>query len=254
MGSTRLDAGYFDEWYADMGGSADRDAVIAGAMGLPAELRDAGVLSWSAIGEVASALELPADGVLVDVACGRGGYGIEIAKRAGGRLVGVDFSAVALAVAAVTGAERLPGRAEFRVGDLAGTGLPDQVADAVMCVDAVQFAAPPLAAVVEFRRLLKPGGRVALTCWEAVDPADGRVPARIRAVDLRRDLTTAGFTEIRVAEMPQWRVAERELWESAMAADGSDPAVRAMQDEGRRSLETFDAMRRVFATARRAAE
>jgi cyclopropane fatty-acyl-phospholipid synthase-like methyltransferase len=39
---------------------------------------------------------MPQDGLLLDLACGRGGYGIEVARRAGARLLSVDFSSVAL--------------------------------------------------------------------------------------------------------------------------------------------------------------
>ena len=118
-----------------------------------------------------------------------------------------------------------------------------------MCVAAVQFAAPPLAALQEFRRVLKPGGRLALTCWEAVDRNDDRVPARILAVDLDRDLAQAGFVDVEVHDKPDWRRAERTIWESAVAADDEDPAVFSLAEEGRRSLDTFDSMRRVCATA-----
>jgi hypothetical protein len=43
-----------------------------------------------------------------------------------------------------------------------------------MCVDAVQFAGSPLAAPAEFRRVLAPGARLALSCWEAARLAGGR--------------------------------------------------------------------------------
>ncbi|WP_250038214.1 class I SAM-dependent methyltransferase [Paractinoplanes maris] len=241
---------YFDQWYADMIASPERDAIIGRAMGLPPEMRDGGALSWAGVAELVAELRLPAGGLVLDIACGRGGYGIEVARRAGTRLIGVDFSAVAVERARVNGARQLPaGRSEFRVGTLVASGLPAAAADGLMCVDAVQFAEPPIAALLEFRRLLAPGGRLAVTCWEAVDPSDDGVPARIRAVNLRRDLPGAGFVDVEVHEKPAWRQAERTLWEEAVAADGSDPAVRSLQEEGRRSLETFDSLRRVFATA-----
>jgi len=75
------------------------------------------------------------------------------------------------------------------------------------------------------------------------------VPPRIRAVDLRRDLAAAGFVDVEVREMPEWRAAERAMHEEAIAVADPDPAVKSLQDEGRRSLETFDTLRRVFATA-----
>ncbi len=40
----------------------------------------------------------PGDAVL-DLACGRGGYGMEIARRTGARLIGIDFSTAALEAA-----------------------------------------------------------------------------------------------------------------------------------------------------------
>src|SRR5438094_315350 len=73
-----------------------RDAIIARTMGLPPELRFAGVLPWQGLAEVTEELRLPRDGLLLDIACGGGGYGIEVARRADTRLVGVDFSTVAL--------------------------------------------------------------------------------------------------------------------------------------------------------------
>ncbi|MEU7871517.1 class I SAM-dependent methyltransferase [Dactylosporangium sp. NPDC049140] len=244
-----LDAEYFDDWYANIAESPVRDAIIARTLDVPADLRLPGILTGPGLAEVGAALRLPGDGLLLDIACGRGGYGIELARRAQARLVGVDFAAVALAAAVPLAAERLPGRAEFRVGTLTETGLPDDCADGLMCIDAVQFAAPPLAALNEFRRLLKPGGRLVLTCWDAADPADEAVPARIRGVDLARDLPLAGFTGVEVHNKPDWRRAERSLWEEALEAPEDDAAVRALQDEARRSLATFDSMRRVFATA-----
>ncbi len=118
-----------------------------------------------------------------------------------------------------------------------------------MCVDAVQFADPPLAALLEFRRLLASGARLVLSCWEAAEPRDERVPSRIHAVNLQRDLPAAGFAGVQVHEKPEWREAERRMWQEALAAPADSDAVRSLQDEGRRSLDTFESVRRVFATA-----
>jgi SAM-dependent methyltransferase len=249
-GAAQHDAVAFDRWYADMAASPVRDDIVARHLGLPPQLRSSSLLTWQGIAEVTEGLRLPPDGLLLDIACGRGGYGIEIARRTGARLIGVDFSATAVGQAREAGARQLPaGRAEFRIGTLLAAGLPTGVADGLMCVDAVQFAQPPLAALREFRRLLTSGGRLALTCWEAVDPADGRVPPRIHAVHLRRDIPEAGFVDVQVHERPEWRLAERAMWEAAVAADDADAAVRSLRAEGRRHLDTFDSQRRVFATA-----
>ena len=247
----RPDATYFDRWYADMAASPARDAIVSRTLGLPPELQSTSLLPWPGIAEVTEALRLPRDGLLADIACGRGGYGIEVARRAGARLLGVDFSEVAVDQARRNGDRVLPaGRSEFRVGTLVATGLPDAVADGVMCVDAIQFADPPLAALAEFRRVLAPGARLAVSCWEVTGSPDERVPARLREVSLRRDLLEAGFADVRVQEKPEWREAERRMWRDAVAASaGGDAALESLQAEGRSVLEAFDSVRRVFATA-----
>lgn len=73
---------------------------------------------------------------------------------------------------------------------------------------------------------------------------------RIRAVDLRRDLSAAGFVDVDVREKPEWREVERAMWEEAVAAPASSAAaLRSLQSEGRRSLDSFDSLRRMFAHA-----
>ena len=47
-------------------------------------------------GEIAAELRLKPGDVLLDLACGRPWYGLEIAGRTGARLIGVDFSAEAV--------------------------------------------------------------------------------------------------------------------------------------------------------------
>jgi SAM-dependent methyltransferase len=242
-------AEYFDSWYADMAGSPVKDAIQQRHLGLPPHLLSTSLLGWAGIAEATAALRLPAGGTLVDLACGRGGYGLEIAARTRARLVGVDFSAEAVRQAREH-ARRRGVAAEFWVGDLAATGLGTGSAEAVVCVDAIHFAPRPDAAYREIARILAPGGRVVLTCWEPLAQEDERLPDRLRRVDLRAGLAAAGFAGIEVCDRPGWRASERAMWEEAAALDpGEDPALRAFHDEGVRSLPIFDLVRRVMATA-----
>jgi len=242
-------AEYFDGWYADMVATPVKDEIEQRHLGLPPHLLSTSLLGWDGIAEVVDALRLSPGDTLLDLACGRGGYGLEIAGRTGARLVGVDFSAEAVRQAAAQ-AERLGRAADFRTGDLAATGLDPHSVAGVLCVDAIQFAEQPAAAYQELRRVLVPGGRAVLTCWEPVDPADGGLPERLRTVDLHGGLTGAGFAAVDVRERPAWRAAERGMWEEAAALDpGDDPALQSFHDEGVRSLQIFDRVRRVLATA-----
>jgi SAM-dependent methyltransferase len=168
-------AEYFDGWYADMTGSPVQDEIQQRHLGLPPHLLSTSLLGWDGIAEAAAGLRLSPGGALVDLACGRGGYGLEIAARTGAQLAGVDFSAEAVRQAREH-ARQLRATAEFRIGDLAATGLDAGSADAVLCVDAIQFASRPGAAYREIARVLTSGGRVVLTCWEPLDRTTNGFP------------------------------------------------------------------------------
>ena len=244
-------AAYFDKWYSDMADTSVKDEIQQ-RHSLPPELLSTSLLTWRGISEVAEALALEPGELLVDLACGHGGYGLELASRGQAQVVGIDFAPSALeaarALAAAGGIE-----ADYRVGDLVATGLADGVADAVVVVDAIQFPADPEFAYMEIARILRPGGRVVLTCWEAVDRDDPAVPERLRRVDLRGGLEGAGFVDVEVRERAEWREAERAMWTEAAVLDpGDDPALLSFHDEGVRVLPTFDRARRVMATAVRA--
>jgi len=242
-------AAEFDEWYSNMRGGSAHDAIQQRHLGLPPRLLSTSLLTWDGVAEVVEALRLEPSGRLLDLACGRGGYGLEIASRTGTRLIGVDFARAAIEQARALASRFGSVDAEFHVGDLAATTLPTGSVDAVVCVDAIQFKATA-ESYAEMHRVLRPGGRVVLTTWEAIDHADDRVLARIRLVDTAAGLAGAGFTDVVVRERPQWRAAERAMWEEAAALDpGADASLQSLHDEALRVLPTFDLKRRVLAAA-----
>ena len=242
-------AAYFDNWYADMAVVPVQAEIQQRHLGLPPRLLSTSLLPWDGIAEVVAALRPSGGAILVDLACGRGGYGLEIAARTGARLVGIDFSAEAVRQAR-DNARRQGLAAEFRVGDLAATGLHAGSAGGVLCVDAIQFAAQPEAAYTEMRRILAPGGRAVLTGWEPRDPGDERLPARLARVDLAAGLSGAGFGEVQVRDRPDWRAGERAMWAEVAALDpGTDPGLIAFREEALQAPMIDELTRRVMATA-----
>ncbi len=242
-------AQYFDTWYADMSETTAVDEFHWRHLGLPPELLSTSLLSWTGLAEVITGLRLRPGATLLDLACGRGGYGLEIARRTDARLIGVDFSAEAIRQAR-RHADDLGRTADYRVGDLTGTGLESATVDAAVCVDAIQFADPPAEAYAELARVLVPGGRVALTCWEVIGEPTPDLPERLARVDLRAGLEQAGFADVQVVERPEWRRTERAMWDEAAALDpGDDPALTSLHDEAVRTLKIWDRARRVLATA-----
>ncbi|MFL5891373.1 MAG: methyltransferase domain-containing protein [Solirubrobacterales bacterium] len=105
----------------------------------------------------------PGDMVL-DVACGPGNFSREFAKAVGdeGLVVGIDASRTMLERgAAELVAAGLPNLALIR-GDATALPFPDATFGAVCCFAALHLFADPFAGLDEMRRVLRPGGRIAL--------------------------------------------------------------------------------------------
>ena len=91
-------AEYFDGWYANQVATPTVAEIMNRHMGFPPDMR-AGVVTAEAIPELTEELRLRPGNTLSDLACGRGAYGLLIAKETRTSLIGVDFSAQALAEA-----------------------------------------------------------------------------------------------------------------------------------------------------------
>lgn len=221
---------------------------------LPAEVEPFSFVPLAGLREVAAALELRSGESLVDLACGRGGPGMWLARETGAVLTGVDDSAVAVAQAeARADLFGLDERSRFVVGDLADTGLPDASADGLVCIDSFQFAADPVLCAREVLRVLRADRRFALTTWEPRQLGDAEVPDRYRSLNVTRVLTAAGFTAVDVRERPAWESGRRATYEAALAAGdpGDDEGLELVQQEAQANLPTFTRVRRILAIARR---
>lgn len=244
-------ASVFDEWYGTIAASDAFDRAVAQGLDLPTGVVATGLVTGPAFREVLQALALAPHEVLLDLGCGRGSYGLAAARATHARLVGVDFSAVAVELAR-SAAERLGQgeHARFLVGDLAATGLEPASVDAVMCLDSIQFASSTQAAVEECRRVLVPGGRLVFTCWQAAGPGADQLPERIRQLDLASALTKGGFTDVAVLARPSWLDHERRHWEAAVSIDLQDDAgLIGLREEAEQLLPLVPKLRRVLATA-----
>jgi ubiquinone/menaquinone biosynthesis C-methylase UbiE len=108
--------------------------------------------------------------VLVDLACGAGGPGLWAAQVSGATLIGVDPTDSGLSAARRRAeAVGMSDQATFQRGTFEATNLGDASVDALMTIEAFQYAPDKRAALMEFARALKPGGRIAMVCFE-VDP------------------------------------------------------------------------------------
>src|SRR5580693_2815255 len=111
-----LSAEYFDGWYADQAATQVVAEIMNRHMGFPPGTR-AGTVPAEAIPELAEELRLTPGDTLLDLACGRGAYGLLVARETGTSLVGVDFSAQALTQAREQAARMGVSTAGFRTGE-----------------------------------------------------------------------------------------------------------------------------------------
>ena len=241
--------GQFDSWYSAMAASPRRDALVQQHLGLPPDLFTTSALGWDGVEDVTRALLLETDQLLLDLACGRGGYGLEVARRCGARVLGVDSSSEAVKLA-TRNAEGSDVPATFRRGAMESTGLDDASVDAILCVDAIQLSTTPLSAYAEMRRVLRPGGRVVLTTWVPLDPEDQSLALRLRQVNPQLGLSAAGFGNVDVQDRPGWLAQEQSLWQAALELDaGDDQGLLDLRAEAEVALPRTEHLQRVIASA-----
>jgi SAM-dependent methyltransferase len=159
---------------------------------------------------------------ILELAAGPGDTGLLAAEmvQPGGTLISSDFAEPMLDVARERAAALGIDNVEFRVIDAESIDLPTASVDAALCRWGYMLMADPGAALGETRRVLRPGGRLALAAWDAPEhnawarapmaalvgvglaqppPPDApsmfafAVPGRIEEL-----LGDAGFTEVQV--------------------------------------------------------
>ena len=100
---------------------------------------------------------------VIDVGCGCGETTLEIAGQVS-RVTGLDVSAMLLDIARRSAAAKGTFNVSFEEGDGQVWRAPEPV-DVLFSRFGVMFFEDPTAAFANLRRSLKPGGRLAFSCW-----------------------------------------------------------------------------------------
>ena len=212
---------------------------------------------------------------VLELACGPGGAGLDAAEHVGptGEVVISDVVAEMTSIAAARAKARGLGNVRTRVLDLEEIAEPDASFDVVLCREGLMFAADPARAAREIRRVLRPGGRAAISVWgprernpwlglvmDAVSAQTGRtippqgVPGPFSLGDsdaLAVVLRDAGLADVVVGEQPTpLRAGSFEQWwetTSALAgplskilADLPEPASQALQGRLRGAIRSYE--------------
>jgi SAM-dependent methyltransferase len=108
---------------------------------------------------------------VLELAAGPGDTGFMAAElvRPGGVLISSDASEAMLEVARERAGELGVENVEFKRLELEWIDMPTASVDAVLCRWGVMLTVDPGAAIQEMRRVLRPGGRLALAVWDAAE-------------------------------------------------------------------------------------
>jgi arsenite methyltransferase len=127
------------------------------------------------------ALAVGSGDVVADVACGLGESSLQVARSTGARVIGVDLSSESIAVARHAAEDAgLARSVEFLVGDAEAVPLEDGAVDGVLCECSLCTFPNKERAAAELARVLKPGGRLALS--DMIADRD-RLPDSLRTLE-----------------------------------------------------------------------
>ena len=123
---------------------------------------------WARYGRrTVARLELRPGARVLDVACGTGASALPAGEAVGsqGRVTGVDLAEQLLARGREKAKQHRLTNIEFLQADMTSLGYPDAHFDAVICVFGIFFVPNMESLVGELWRMVRPGGRLAVTTW-----------------------------------------------------------------------------------------
>ena len=153
---------------------------------------------------------------VVDLGCGGGFDCFLAARRVGrkGQVIGVDMTPEMIHKARENAAKGKIQNVDFRLGEIEHLPIADGVADVILSNCVINLSPDKPQVYVEAARVLKPGGRLAISDVVAIAPIPGRVKSKLQAhsgciagsatvPQCRRMLEKAGFRAIRIGVSEQ---------------------------------------------------
>jgi SAM-dependent methyltransferase len=144
-------------------------------------------------------LDVQPDDRVLEIGFGPGVAIREMARHAtSGQVVGVDHSEVMVRQARKRNAAAvLDGRVDLRLGSAEHLPAFDELFDRILAVNSLMFWDEPVERIEELRRLLRPGGRLAIA-FQPRGPGSTDETAANAGHEIAEQFGAAGFTDVRV--------------------------------------------------------
>ncbi len=172
---------------------------------------------WLPSAEVVRALDIRIGDTVADIGAGTGYFSVPLAMAVGerGKVYAIDVQAEMLALLQ----QKLRNRATLNIdliqAEADATNLPGVCCTLAFLANVWHEFDDRRAVLDEVRRILSPGGRIAVLDWRPDVERDAGPPLehRLRAVDIQDELHLAGFSQTSVANVGQysWLVQGRML-------------------------------------------
>jgi arsenite methyltransferase len=159
---------------------------------------------------------LRAGETVLDLGSG-GGFDCFLAARAvgpSGRVIGVDMTPEMIGRARENARKVSASNVEFRLGEIEHLPVADQTVDAIMSNCVINLSPEKEAVFAEAHRVLRPGGRLAISDVVAIAPIPAELQTQAAALagciagaapleDVKAMLAKVGFVDIRVTIAPR---------------------------------------------------
>ena len=130
-------------------------------------------------------------------------------KATKGFVAGIDHSETMVQAARQRNIETIQaGRIDLKQGDVASLPYPDETFDKAFSIHSIYFWAKPIECLQELRRVLKPGGLLAVTIqpkdkWDELQQRESSLRTLYFSADLVTMFDAAGFRKVRVEVCPE---------------------------------------------------